>query len=58
MTEEERYQAASDEEEAIEEIETNIVGLTPEEIARRRYEKRARQRQQRKKSNGKKRQSR
>lgn len=58
MTEEERYQVASDEEEAIEEIETNIVGLTPEEIARRRYEKRARQRQQRKKSNGKKRQSR
>ena len=58
MTEEERYQAASDEEEAIEEIETNIVGLTPEEIARRRYEKRARQRQQRKTSNGKTRQSR
>nr|WP_300341295.1 membrane protein insertase YidC [Actinomyces sp.] len=58
MTEEERYQAAADEEAAIEKIETNIVGLTPEEIARRRYEKRARQRQQRKKSNSKKRQSR
>ncbi|MGK2349019.1 membrane protein insertase YidC [Actinomyces sp. W5033] len=45
----------ADEEAAIEEIETNIVGLTPEEIARRRYEKRARQRQQRKNSSKKRR---
>ncbi|WP_167202637.1 membrane protein insertase YidC [Actinomyces respiraculi] len=44
----------AEEEAAIEEIETNIVGLTPEEIARRRYEKRARQRQQRR-NNSKKR---
>ncbi|WP_172121188.1 membrane protein insertase YidC [Actinomyces faecalis] len=59
QTEEQRYQENQAEtESAIEEIETNIVGLTPEEIARRRYEKRARQRQQRKKSNGKKRKSR
>lgn len=41
------------EEKAVEEIETT-AGLTPEEIARRRYEKRARQRAQRK-NGGKKR---
>lgn len=45
----------AEEEAAIEEIETNIVGLTPEEIARRRYEKRARERAQRKQRNAKKR---
>lgn len=44
-----------EEQAAIEEIETNIVGLTPEEIARRRYEKRARERAQRKQRNAKKR---
>lgn len=45
----------AEEEAAIEEIETTIVGLTPEEIARRRYEKRARERAQRKQRNAKKR---
>ena len=34
---------------------TNAFGLTSEEIARRRYERRARQRQQRKNKNKKKR---
>ena len=46
-TVEEQYaEERSEEEKAVEEIETT-AGLTPEEIARRRYEKRARQRAQR-----------
>lgn len=53
-TVEEQYaEERSEEEKAVEEIETT-AGLTPEEIARRRYEKRARQRAQRK-NGGKKR---
>lgn len=53
-TVEEQYaEQRSEEEKAVEEIETT-AGLTPEEIARRRYEKRARQRAQRK-NGGKKR---
>lgn len=53
-TVEEQYaEERSEEQKAVEEIETT-AGLTPEEIARRRYEKRARQRAQRK-NGGKKR---